>query len=362
MIYNEPRGFADALCGVEEGLGLGKGIGICLIGCGRAGMIHARNFNSRVPGAYMEAVVDALPEAANSAARELAMHGKCHTDYHEILSNKAVDAVIVVVPTNLHRDIVVDCAKAGKHIFCEKPMAMNANECEEMIAACAKAGVVLQIGFMRRHDASFKTAKEQIDAGVIGDIALVRSCTRGPSQPREWMYDIQKSNGILAEVNSHDIDCVRWFAGSDIATMHITAGNYRNKEVAALYPYYYDNVVLSGALENGVLYCIDGAAHVKYGYDAQVEVLGTRGVIRVARQEGNSVETVTDTAGIIRPFVKSWINLFEDAYLAEDIHFAECLSSGAQPCVTGRDGLMAVKTVDRGNAMIMEQFDSAHGK
>jgi len=347
---------------MKEGLRLGKGIGVCLIGCGRAGMIHARNFKSRVPGAYMEAVVDALAEVASDAARELAVPEKCYTDYHKILSDRAVNAVIVVAPTNIHRDIVVDCAKAGKHILCEKPMAMNANECEEMIAACEQAGVALQIGFMRRHDASFKTAKDQIDAGVIGDIVLVRSCTRGPSQPREWMYDIQKSNGILAEVNSHDIDCVRWLAGSEFATMHVTAGNYRSKEVAALYPYYYDNVVLSGALESGVLYCIDGAAYVKYGYDAQVEVLGTKGVIRIARQEGNSVETVTDTAGITRPFVKSWINLFEDAYLAEDIHFTECLASGAQPCVTGWDGLMAVKAVERGNAMIIEQFDSVNGK
>ena len=341
---------------------MGKEIGVCLVGCGRAGMIHARNFKSRVPGAHVEAVVDALPEAANAAARELAVGGKCHADYREILADKEVKAVIVVAPTNLHRNIVVDCARAGKHIFCEKPMAMNAGECEEMIAACEQAGVVLQIGFMRRHDASFKAAKEQIDAGVIGDITLVRSCTRGPSQPRQWMYDIQKSNGILAEINSHDIDCARWLANSDIGTMHVTAGNYRNKEVAASYPYYYDSVIISGAFENGALYSIDGAAHVKYGYDAQVEVLGTRGVIRVARQEGNGVETITDTAGITRPFVKSWINLFEDAYLAEDIHFAECVASGAQPCVTGRDGLMAVKTVERGNAMIVEQFDRARGK
>ncbi|MCL1795275.1 MAG: Gfo/Idh/MocA family oxidoreductase [Clostridia bacterium] len=341
---------------------MGKEIGVCLIGCGRAGMIHARNFNGGVPGAHMEAVVDALPEAADAAARELAAGVKRHTDYREILADKAVDAVVVVAPTNLHRNIVVDCARAGKHIFCEKPMAMNVRECEEMIGACAQAGVALQIGFMRRHDASFVAAKEQVDAGVIGDITLIRSCTRGPSQPRPWMYDIQKSNGILAEVNSHDIDCARWFAGSDIATMHVTAGNYRSKEAAAQYPYYYDNVVLSGSFENSVLYCIDGAAYVRYGYDAQLEVLGTKGVIRVTRQEGNGVETVTEPAGIARPFVRSWVNLFKEAYLAEDIHFAECVANGATPCVTGRDGLMAVHAVERGNAMIVEQLDRARGK
>ena len=341
---------------------MGREIGVCLIGCGRAGMIHARNFQNRVPGTRVEAVVDAVPEAAAAAARELSVEGKRFTDYRDILSDRAVDAVVVVAPTNLHRDIVVDCARAGKHVFCEKPMAMNAGECEEMIAACRKAGVALQIGFMRRHDAGFKAAKERIGSGAIGEVVLVRSCTRGPSQPREWMYDIQKSNGILAELNSHDIDCVRWLAGSDLATMHVTAGNYRSKEVAGRYPYYYDNVVLSGELENGVQYCIDGAAYVKYGYDAQAEVLGTKGVVRVARREGDGVETVTAEAGIARPFVKSWINLFEDAYVAEDIHFAQCVATGGTPCVTGRDGLMAVKAVERGNAMIVERMDRARDR
>ncbi len=338
-----------------------KELGICLIGAGRAGMIHARNFKNKVAGAHMEAVVDALPQATKAAAEELHI-SKYYTDYREILGDAAIHAVIVVAPTNLHRDIVVDCARAGKHVFCEKPMAMNATECEEMIAACKEAGVVLQIGFMRRHDESFKAAKAQIDAGVIGDVVMVRSCTRGPSQPREWMYDIKKSNGILAELNSHDIDCVRWLSGSDIATMHVTAGNYRSREVAAQYPYYYDNIVLSGMFENSVQYSIDGAAYVKYGYDAQVEVLGTKGVIRVARQEGNSVEAVTVENGITRPFVKSWMNLFEAAYLAEDIHFAECARTGQTPLVTGRDGLMAVKAVERGNELIVKQIDKQNKK
>ena len=334
-----------------------KGIGICLIGCGRAGMIHARNFNNKVPGAHMEAVVDVVPASARAAAGELGLE-KCFTGYREALRDEAIGAVVVVAPTDMHRDIVVDCANAGKHVFCEKPMAMNVKECEEMISACETAGVALQIGFMRRHDASFMAAKEQIDAGAVGDVVMVRSCTRGPSEPREWMYDIKKSNGILAEVNSHDIDCVRWLAGGDIETMHVTAGNYRSREVAARFPYYYDNVIMSGMLDNGVQYAIDGAAYVKYGYDAQVEVLGTKGVVRVARQEGNGVETVTEGAGITRPFVKSWRDLFEGAYLAEDIHFAQCILNGATPCVTGRDGLMAVKAVEMGNAMIVEQADN----
>lgn len=328
-----------------------KNLGICLIGAGRAGMIHARNFMNKVPGAHMEAVVDYLEDVAKAAAEELGVE-KYYTDYHKILSDEAVDAVVVVSPTNLHRGIVIDCAKAGKHIFCEKPMAMNTQECQDMIDACDAAGVKLQIGFMRRHDESFKAAKAQLDSGAIGDLVMIRSCTRGPSKPREWMYDIKKSNGILAEVNSHDIDTVRWMAGSDIKTMNVVAGNYRNREVAEQYPDYYDNVIMTGEFENGVQYIIDGAVYVKYGYDAQVELVGTKGAIRLGRSNADNVITINDEDGIRRPFVSSWTYLFKDAYLAEDISFVEAIVNDTETAVTGRDGLMAVKIVEEGNALI----------
>lgn len=198
---------------------MNKEIGICLIGAGRAGMIHARNFKNKVKGAHMAAVVDVVEEAAKAAAEELGGI-KYYTDYKDALKDESVDAVVVVSPTDLHEGIVVDCANAGKHIFCEKPMAMNVEECQTMIDACEKNNVKLQIGFMRRHDESFIAAKEMIDSGAIGDVVLIRSNTRGPSKPRPWMYDIKKSNGVLAELNSHDIDCVRWLAGSEMKTVY----------------------------------------------------------------------------------------------------------------------------------------------
>ena len=133
-------------------------LGICLIGCGRAGMIHARNFCNKVTGARMVACADAVKEAARAAAEELNVK-VYYSDYKSALLNPLVDCVIVASPTNLHKQIVCDCASAQKHILCEKPMAMDANECQIMIDACEAAGVKLQIGFMRRFDKSFQHAK-----------------------------------------------------------------------------------------------------------------------------------------------------------------------------------------------------------
>lgn len=327
-------------------------LGLCLIGCGRAGMIHARNFSNKVPGAKMVAVADVVEEAAKAAATELGI-GAWYTDYREALKDPAVGAVIVVSPTDLHREIVIDCAGAKKHVFCEKPMAMNVKECEDMIAACERNGVKLQIGFMRRHDQSFKRAKKLLDEGAIGDLVFIHSHTRAPSKPRPWMYDLKKSNGILAEVNSHDIDAIRWLAGSDVEHLYAVAGNYRNPEARETYPDYYDSVSVNGKLKSGICFSLDGAAYVQYGYDSRVELIGTRGAISVGRTDADFAKLTTPGTGTVSPFVSSWMTLFEDAYLGEDIAFAAAVLNGADTPVTGRDGLEAVKVVEAGNRSIL---------
>ena len=324
---------------------------VCLIGCGRAGMIHARNYKNKIENARMVAVVDTREAAAKAAAEELGIE-KYYTDYKDILNDSEIDAVVVVAPTNLHKPIVLDCAAAGKHIFCEKPMAMTVEECDEMIAACDKHHVKLQIGFMRRFDASFREAKQLLASGAIGDLVQIHSNTRGPSKPRPWMYDIKKSNGILAEVNSHDIDAVRWMADSDIESVYAVAGNFRNPEARAEYSDYYDSVLMNGTLKNGVHFCIDGAAYVQYGYDSKMEIIGTKGKICVGRSDKEFVRCTTVENGTATPFVNSWMTLFIDAYLAEDTSFVNAVLNDTPTEVTGYDGRMAAATVEAGNLSI----------
>lgn len=331
-----------------------KKLGICLIGCGRAGMIHARNYKDKVENARMVACVDVVEAAAKAAAEEMGVT-KYYTDYHNILNDPEVDAVVVVAPTDLHKQIVIDCAAAGKHIFCEKPMAMTVEECDEMIEACDKYNVKLQIGFMRRFDASFREAKRLVESGAIGDLVQIHSNTRGPSKPRPWMYDIKMSNGILAEVNSHDIDAVRWIANSDIESVYAVAGNFRNPEATEQYPDYYDSVLMNGTLKNGVHFCIDGAAYVQYGYDSKMEIIGTKGKINVGRSDKEFVQCTTVENGTATPFISSWMTLFIDAYLAEDTSFVNAIINDTPVEVSGVDGRMAVATVEAGNCSITEK-------
>ena len=166
------------------------------------------------------------------------------------------------------------------------------------------------------------------------------------------MFDLAKSNGTLAEVNSHDIDTLRWFTGSEFDEVYAIAGNYRCPQALPAPPDYYDNVVLSATFKNGMQGLIDGAASVSYGYDARVEVLGTRGVLHIGRLEDTSVLTCVEGEGMNQLPVRSWRHLFREAYEAEDREFVATIAEDRLPRVGGRVGMMAVNVVNAGNESI----------
>ncbi len=322
-----------------------------LIGAGRAGMIHARTLSRHVDDAEVVAVADPDAQAAASAGESLGT-SRTFTDYHQLLAEPGLDAVVVVTPTKFHRDIVVEAATAGLHVLCEKPMAMTADECTDMNVAAASAGIVLQIGFMRRFDAGFQRAKHLIDEGRIGDVVMVKSMTHGPSVPQPWMYDISVSNGPLAEVSSHDIDTVRWLCGAEMTSVHALAGNYRCPQAREPWPDFYDSVLMTSTMSNGTIGLVDGAQGVTYGYDARAEVLGTHGRIDVGDLRDNRVVLHERTRSSSTDIVPSWRTLFEDAYVAEDKAFISAVRGESEPQVTGLDGLRAVEIVAAGNESI----------
>ena len=330
-------------------------LAVCVVGAGRAGMIHAMNFRQEVPNTLLAAIVDPDEQAVKSAAHQLGIN-RCYSDYKNALEDDRIDSYIVVSPTQYHMQAVIDIAGCKKHILCEKPMGMTEEECDRMIMAAEQNDVILQIGFMRRFDDAFVRAKQMIEWGEIGDVVMVRSNTRGPSVPKPWMYDLKKSNGPLAEVNSHDIDTMRWFTGSEFQTVYAVGGNYRCPDAREQFPDFYDNVVLAASFENGMQGILDGAQGVGYGYDARVEIIGTKGCIELGDMQGERIVAYSsEKKNGTYPLVKSWRNLFAQAYRNEDRAFAECILSCRAPAVTGMDGKMAVRVVNAGNLSIKEK-------
>ena len=169
--------------------------------------------------------------------------------------------------------------------FCEKPMALDEAECDEMIAAAARAGVVLQIGFMRRFQPEFAEARARASRPAsIGEPMVIKSLTRGPGLPPPWAWDLERSNGMLAEVNSHDFDCVRWLAGSDIVRVYAEAANLKGAARGVDAEDFYDNAVVTLRFDSDAIGTIDGTCPADYGYDARMEVVGSEGLLHDRRR------------------------------------------------------------------------------
>jgi scyllo-inositol 2-dehydrogenase (NAD+) len=319
---------------------------VALVGAGRAGSVHAGNLADYPGRAEVGAIVDERADAAEQLADGF---GAPHfADLDGALEH--ADAVVISTPTFTHRDLAVRAANAGKHVFCEKPMALTVAECDEMIAAAEASGVVLQVGFMRRFQPEFVEARRRIAAGDVGQPMVIKSLTRGPGLPPPWAWDLERSNGMLAEVNSHDFDSVRWLSGSEIERVYAEVTHLKGRDRGVDAEDFYDNGVVSLRLESGAIGTIDGTCPADYGYDARVEIVCSEGLLVVGDLRGQAIVEVRDRdVGTVTPMHRTWPDRFGDAYRAEIRSFVESALSGAPAAVTGADGRAAVAAVRAAN-------------
>jgi scyllo-inositol 2-dehydrogenase (NAD+) len=309
---------------------------VALVGAGRAGSVHAANLADYAARAEVVAVVDERAEAAEALGPR--------AELSEALQK--ADAFVISTPTFSHRDLAVRAADAGKHVFCEKPMALTVAECDDMIASAERSGVVLQIGFMRRFQPEFVEARRRIEAGDVGEPMVIKSLTRGPGLPPPWAWSLERSNGMLAEVNSHDFDSARWLAGSEIERVYAEVANRKGDARGVDAPDFYDNAVVSLRFASGAIGTIDGTCPADYGYDARVEIVGSEGLLLVGDLRGQALVEVRDRdVGTVTPLHRTWPDRFRDAYRAEIRSFVDSALDGGHPRVTGADGRAAVAAV-----------------
>lgn len=318
-------------------------------------MVHAENFRWRVKHAELVAVVDADADRVSQAAASLDLPGRGFTDLPAALAAADLDAVIITTPTFTHRDLAVQAANSGLHVFCEKPMALTLAECDDIMNSCERNGVKLQVGFMRRFDPPFVSAKRDLDAGLVGNPLLVRSLTRGPGLPPAWANDVRRSNGMLAEVNSHDFDTVRWLGGSDIVEVHAMSAALKRPDLRETLPDFYDTAVVTAVLASGAFGVIDGVCPADYGYDARAEVVGSAGVLMVGELRDTSSLRYTREGGGVRGHYLSWRERFKRAYELEAEEFVACIEEGRDPRVGGADGRAAVAAVLAARSSLAEK-------
>jgi len=326
-----------------------------MIGAGRAGKVHLNTVVNNIPRGKVVAVVDSIPDALTSAADDFGVEGR-FTSLEEALEKSQFDAVVITTPTPTHKPLAVLAAENKKHVFLEKPMALNIADCDAIIAAVRMNEVFLQLGFMRRFDPEFATAAQRIQAGEIGRPMMIKSLTHGPGLPPPWARDLTTSNGMLAEVNSHDWDTVRWLMGSDLERVYTEVANFKGAANQIDTPNFYDNVLVNIRFESGGLGSISGVCPCGYGYDARVEIVGEQGIMQIGELEGQAVVVCTDrNQGLITPIYRTWPERFAWGYIREMQHFVQSILQDIPPKVGGEEGRWAVAGVLAGNRSWLEE-------
>lgn len=330
-------------------------IRICMLGAGRVGRLHTRSLTRHVPGGRVVALVEPQDEVRQETAQEFGLE-QTFASFEQALESAAFEAVVITTPTPTHLPLAQLAAAHGKHIFLEKPMALNLAECDQIQAAVQQAGVILQLGFMRRFDPEFTAAAARIQAGEIGTPMLIKSLTHGPGLPPPWARDLRTSNGMLAEVNSHDWDTVRWLMGSDIQRVYAEVANFKGPGRGVDTPHFYDNALVSLRFANGGLGQISGVCPCDYGYDARVEIVGEKGILQIGELKSQAVVVCTNRdVGLITPIYRTWPERFALGYIYEMEHFVECIANQQPPRVGAAEGRWAVAGVLAATRSFLEE-------
>jgi myo-inositol 2-dehydrogenase/D-chiro-inositol 1-dehydrogenase/scyllo-inositol 2-dehydrogenase (NAD+) len=326
-----------------------------MIGAGRVGKLHTGSIMRRVPGGTVVALVDPMREIRDGLAAEYGIEATFDT-LEQALESAKFDAVVITTPTPTHTPLAIMAAGQGKHVFLEKPMALSLKECDQISEAARRAGVILQLGFMRRFDPEFVAAAQRIQAGEIGQPMMIKSLTHGPGLPPAWARDLTTSNGMLAEVNSHDWDSTRWLMGANYERVYTETANLKGAANNVDTPNFYDNVLVNLRFESGGLGMISGICPCGYGYDARVEIYGDKGIMQIGELKGQAVVVCTNRdQGLITPIYRTWPERFAWAYVYEMEHFVECIQKEIAPRVSAEDGRWAVAGVLAGTRSFLEE-------
>ena len=305
-----------------------------LLGAGRIGKVHARAVSGN-PDAVLVAVTDAMPAAAEAIATQ---YGAEVRSLEAIEAAADIDAVVICTPTDTHADLIERFARAGKAIFCEKPVDLSVARVEETLAVVRETGVPLMVGFNRRFDPDFRALKAAIDAGRIGRVEMVSITSRDPGAPP--VSYIERSGGMFRDMTIHDFDMARWLLGEEVETVQAAASVLVDPAIGAAGDIDSANVILVTA--SGRQAVITNSRRAAYGYDQRIEVLGAAGAVLAENRHQANIQLATAEGYTRPPLLDFFMDRYTEAYAAEIAAFIAALAAGTAPPATGEDGLMAL--------------------
>jgi inositol 2-dehydrogenase len=313
-------------------------LAVGLVGLGRLGRVYARDLASRIAETRLVAVADPAGSLAHEVAEQFDVP-RHYTDPFALIDEAAVDAVVIVSPTDTHREVVIAAAQRGKPTFCEKPPALSLEEVAAMQEAIARSGTFFQMGFMRRFDAGYASAKKQIEAGRIGTPLVFKSTSRDPFRPSLEYANPKSSGGMLIDMGIHDFDLARWFMG-DVGTVATIGATIAYPELATVGDI--DNAVASLTFSSGKLGVVDLSRSGIYGYDIATEILGLEGTLKIGYLRETPVMVLTKNS-VAHDTVPYFMERFRDAYTTQLQNFAQNVLQDRAAPITIEDGLEALR-------------------
>jgi myo-inositol 2-dehydrogenase / D-chiro-inositol 1-dehydrogenase len=322
-----------------------------VIGVGRIGRMHADLLARQVPGATVAGVYDADPDAAR------AVSAPAFDALEDLLAD--VDAVAICTSTETHADLIVAAARAGKAIFCEKPISLDLAEVDRALAAVGAAGVPLQVGFNRRFDPAHAAVRDAVVRGDLGEPHLVRISSRDPAPPS--MEYVRGSGGIFLDMTIHDFDMARFVTGSEVVEVFARGAVRVDAEFGEVGDV--DTALVTLVHESGCLTAIDNSRQAVYGFDQRVEVFGSRGMAASENPLAHTTVTRTADGTTMSTLPYFYLERYIPSYVHEWSAFVNAVLTGTPPPVSGTDaraplviGLAAWRSLREGRPVRIEEL------
>ncbi|PTX48948.1 myo-inositol 2-dehydrogenase/D-chiro-inositol 1-dehydrogenase [Gemmobacter caeni] len=318
-----------------------------LLGAGRIGKVHAKAVTGD-PQARLVAVADAMPGAAQAIADQYG----CEVRSIDAIEQAGdIDAVVICTPTDTHADLIERFVKAGKAVFCEKPVDLSLGRVKQCLEVVRQHDGRLMVGFNRRFDPHFRAVRAQIDAGAIGAVEMVVITSRDPGAPP--VDYIKRSGGIFRDMTIHDFDMARFLLGEEVTEVAATAAVLVDPAIGAAGDYDSVQVLLKTA--SGRQAMISNSRRATYGYDQRIEVHGSDGMVSAENQRPVSIELANGRGYIRPPLHDFFMTRYTEAYAAEIAAFIQALASGTAAVPTGEDGLIALALADAALKSVAEK-------
>jgi len=305
-----------------------------LLGAGRIGKVHAKAVTGN-PAAKLVAVSDAMAPAAQAIADQ---YGCEVRSIDAIAAAKDIDAVVICTPTDTHADLIEQFVKAGKAVFCEKPIDLSLARVKACLEVVRAAKGTLMVGFNRRFDPHFQAVRAEIDKGTLGAVEMVVITSRDPGAPP--VDYIRRSGGIFRDMTIHDFDMARFLLGEEVAEVSAMASVLVDPAVGTVGDS--DSVQVMLRTASGKMAVISNSRRATYGYDQRIEVHGAKGMAAAENQRPVSIEVATG-AGYTRPPLHDFfMTRYTEAYAAEIAAFIDAMAGKAKASPSDEDGLLAL--------------------